>query len=487
MNHRRSISLCLLGLLALTLLARPARADVVHLNDGRSFTGIILSETDKQLVIDTMVAGIRAKLPLKVSDVQSIDRGPVPDDFFGGKKKGKDEGKDEGKAKDSDKAKDEGKPAASAKAAPTAPAPAEPTDIGKTPYLLIPLSGAFGKEIVSDGVKETLDYAQKHKVKHIVFVLDSPGGRVDVAEEMLKMMKDYSGKITFHTIIKDAISASIWVVFASDTIHIVAGGTVGGAVAFSQNMTTGSAEVDAKMNSILCANIRAMADMKAHPSVLVEAMMVQDATAAAWKDKWAQVHIEKSLPRDVPTEQVIFNDTSKTILTLTSGDAIKIKLALPIDRADPALLGELLGLEDWRLFNDYGKWAMTEKSKLFVTHEETIGKNHRRIDELVGVINNNIEEASRDDPEKQGGYMYFSNSGRFTTDSKRLWIQRTNACIASWDRVKAAITELETLEKQNVEEFKQERHIDELQIKDWKERTDREMKRLKINRNRDGV
>ncbi len=466
-------SLWAIALLIISYCTLPASGDVVLMKDGRIFTGMIVTQTNDQVIIDTIVSGIRVKMPLRRPDIDSITLGPVDDDFFG---KPKEKKKEEPTATE--------KVNVPAPAEPQVPAPEVPANIPAKAYLEIPIVGTFGTEVVPAGVEAALEYATQHEaIKHIVFVVDSPGGSVDAAEKILGLMKKHNARFTYHCVIKRAISASIWVVFACDTIHIIEGGTVGGAVAFSQDESTGNLEVDAKFNSVICANIRATADSKSHPAVLVEAMMIQDATAAAWTDEGGRPHIGKVVGKGVPAERVIFKDTNKTVLTLTAREATQIQMADALTGNGNAVsLGEAMGFEGWGRFNDYGGWAMTEKSRPYRDFE----KKRNRIDELAHYIGSTMDEAVSNDPERAGDYSYFQRTGRFTDDSRRLWIQRTNSAIAAWERAEKGIAEFQGLLKEAASLGITD-GFPELNVQNALDRCGREIKRLKMNRGREGV
>lgn len=488
------------ALIAVILWAIPstARADKIKLKDKRVFEGKILSESEDIVEIDTMVTGIRVTMKFKPKDIFEITKEDLPPDFFG---KPKDKPADtksidtKSTASSSSGAsgnKDGGekppiKPLLVEAPPPPPPAPAVPDakDIGENPYLEVPLKGEFGVDIVPEGIKEALEFASKQpKIKHIVFDIDSPGGRVDAAEEILKTLKQYGDRFEYHIIIRRAISASIWVVFACDTIHMADGATVGGAVVFSMGFF-GNAEVDAKMNSIVCATVRAEAEHKKHPADLVDAMMIQAATCAGWKDKDGKIHVAKSLPKGTPPEQVIFNDDEKRILTLTKDQAVSIELAVP-HKGGADTLDKTLGLSGWKKFNDHGQWAMETKAAPYKAKQKAAEAYIARIKELGPYIDQNFEESQRYDPDlNKHKYAWYQNTGRFTEDSKRQWIQDTDAAIAAVTRVRKALDELQDLQSQ-LTTAGLPRQFPELWMKDTIERCDRDIKRLRQNRTRNG-
>ena len=141
-----------LGVLAAVLcLVSSAIADIVYLTDGTWIRGTILKETKDEVEIDGKTnAGITIKVTLQMSRVSSIIRVDPP--------------AEEPAKQDATPAKPDGDKTEEKKAA---------APVGD--YLVIPLKGTFGEEIVPMGVKPSLEWAVKNKVKHIVFTIDSGG------------------------------------------------------------------------------------------------------------------------------------------------------------------------------------------------------------------------------------------------------------------------------------------------------------------------
>lgn len=494
-------------------LTTSAWADKIIMKDKRVFEGKILSEADDLVEIDTIVTGIRVTMKLHPKNIREVVKEELPPDFFGKPKDSKPApGSNPAPGNSTPaagNASGSGTPAASSTNTSTTPKPADtadkpkkalvveppppappvpampdPKDVGETPYLEVPLVGTFGVNIVPEGIKESLEFADKQpKIKHIVFVIDSPGGQLPAADEILKLLKKYSTRFEYHIIIKRAISASVFVVFACDTIHMVDGATFGGAVAYRMG-TFGHAEVDQKMNSIICATVRAEAEHKKHPADLVDAMMIQAATCAAWKDKEGKAHVATALPKGTPPESIIFKDDEERVLTLTQKQAIEIELAVA-HKGGAETLDKSLGLTGWKKFNDHGQWAMETKAAPVKAKEKAAEAYIKRINELGPYIDQNFDEAMRFDPDNHKHDFASYNTGKFTEDSKRKWIQDTDAAMAALGRVRKALDELQDLQDQLIGAGLP-RHVSELWMKDTIERCDRDIKRLKMGRTRNG-
>jgi hypothetical protein len=419
-----------------------------------------------------MISGIRTTLPLYKADIASIERKELPADFFT-------------------------PPKVATPPTPTPPPPPQatqparvkdgvptvPNNIHGTPYLLVPLVGVFGKDIFPEGVEDALVYADKQEaIKHIVFVIDSDGGYIWAANKILEVLEKYETRFQYHIIIKKAISASIWAVFECNTIHMVDGSTVGGAVVFREGQF-GNTQVDAKMNSIICAKIVAEAEKKGHPSILVKPMMIQGGTVAAWRDAKGVVKLALRLPANVSPEAIVFECTPNEILTLTKEQAVAAGLAQAA-KGGAETLGADLKLDDWNEFNTYGEWAMKRSQVRDKKKYDAVIDNGKRLHELQNKIESNLEEAVQNDP--NSGQYALDRSARFTPESVRTWQKRTDRSLDAWNRVLGSIKEFKGIEEQ-LKPFGVPKYSTEMGFNELSDRASREIKTLFENRGKTGM
>lgn len=205
-------------------------------------------------------------------------------------------------------------------------------------YLIVPLAG----EVLprwTDTVKIALDRAAQAGVKHVVFVIDSPGGLVDEAESLAKLLQERDAQFETYAVVRRGISASIWPMFSCDHIYVTRGAMVGGALTFRVG-ATGAAQVDDKMNSVYAAHVASIAERKGHPAALARGMMLPDAQVyASGEGENAKVtNDSESGARRVKDRGAV--------LTLTADEAVRLGLA---DRRIDSLaeLGEANGLKGW--------------------------------------------------------------------------------------------------------------------------------------------
>lgn len=300
------------GILAGALVARAD--DMIYFSDGRILMGQILKETDDEVEAKGTIAGVEFHSTFHKSQVASIIRN----------------------------------------VAPRSPAKVEPDVKDETAsgdFLIVPLKGTFGDDIYPLGLINAMDWAVKNKVKRIVMVIDSPGGYVWASRYMADKMKEYDNKLNFTMVIENSISASIWPTFASDDIFITPGGTFGGAVVYKMT-NTGSAEVDMKMNSILAAEVAAMAEKHGHSGAVARAMMLSG------QEVWA-VPSGKGykLVSTKPSEDRGVNQLSAgQVFTLTGTDCVTYGIAGAIPDTSESSISHALG--DLKSAGDQGEKFM---------------------------------------------------------------------------------------------------------------------------------
>ncbi len=304
-----------------------ASADQIVMRDGTVYDGKVVSQTRREVVIDTSINGISTRLTLDRRLVQSVTLGEA-----------------ESPNPDAPQTAPSGSP--SIAPAPSIGTPSIGTPADKPAKTLkrdgvdliveIPMNGTFGQDIYPLSIAKGLEWAKEQGATDIVFRMNSPGGEVWAAEEIVEIMAKYAGSFRYHALIEHAISATIWPAFNCDTITMAPGGTFGGAVVFRMR-GTGAAEVDKKMTSIMAAKLAASAEAKGHSKALVMTMMIpEEAAYAVQRGGVWTVTGEK--PADGETYETI--DGTDTVLTLTADQAGKYGIVTTIPNRDIAAFAE---------------------------------------------------------------------------------------------------------------------------------------------------
>lgn len=344
--------------MAIAVSAVIASADQVVMRDGNVYTGRVVSQTRREIVIDTSVRGISTRLTLDRRLVQSVvigDDAPASDDA--------------------------GTPTAETPAT-TPTIASKPAAVKETPQpkdtilkrdgvdliLEIPMSGTFGQDIYPLAIYDGLKWAEDHGVTDIVFRMNSPGGEVWAAMEIVEIMDQFAGKFRYHALIEHAISATIWPAFNCHTITMTPGATFGGAVVYHIN-GTGSAEVDKKMTSIMAAKLAASAEAHGHSSYLCRAMMLSEEAVYAQRrgGEWV-------LTNEKPAGDYDTIDGPDTVLTLTVDQASKYGIVTAVDDRSLDTFAESEGFGDWDNAGDEGnKLAAKANDKCKDLRNELVG------------------------------------------------------------------------------------------------------------------
>lgn len=286
----------------------PAAADEVVLRDGSVYTGTVVSESRREVIIDTQVRGISTRITLDRREVRSVVRGMTP-------------------TTPPEDAKTDPAPTIGAGTKQSeAPKPAIMKRDGHDLVMEIPMNGTFGQDIYPLAVYNSLQWGVDHGVTDVVFRMNSPGGEVWAAEEIVEIMAHFDDHFRYHALIEHAISATIWPSFNCDTITMTPGATFGGAVVFKRN-DSGSAEVDKKLTSIMAAKLSASAEAKGHSPYLVKAMMLSEESVYAVRSGagWELVN-EKPTGDNFETI-----DDDQHVLTLTAEEAGKYGIVTAVD------------------------------------------------------------------------------------------------------------------------------------------------------------
>lgn len=128
-------------------------------------------------------------------------------------------------------------------------------------------------------IRRGLIEAEDVGAEAIIFDIDTPGGRVDAAEEILNMLRGVKTP-TYSLVNPNAISAGAIIAMATDHIYMTPGSKIGDAMPIMLSIT-GEVQpmpesVEEKSVSYVAAMIRAAAQHRGHDPQLAEAMVRRD-------------------------------------------------------------------------------------------------------------------------------------------------------------------------------------------------------------------
>lgn len=417
-------------LLAAALFSSSALADVITMKDGRVLEGVITSESSRIVQFDTKLNGIRTTMSLDRRQIGAIERKPLPDGFF----EARPTRKPKPVAPAADKRKTE-TPRSTDSVRDDLPK----GELDDGVYMTIPARGAIGHGVTASGIRKALAAAEKAKAKHIVFLIDSPGGYAHEALQIRAVLDEFRDRFAFHALIENqALSAATVLAAGSETIHTRPIGTMGAATAYSTDADTGSAEVDAKFNSAWAASIASLASSRGHDEHPFRAMVVRDVELYV-RYLGDDVEFAGAAPtskRQRQEEGWERLDDASTILTLTASQMSELGIGELHDDG-PDRLGAALGLARWVDAGDKGARAMKAATEERVRLGEAI-------DTAVDALIKSAEEAKREHPLRLT-LVRWSGTLEITPKSQQDWTRAVSRSQSAWRRVQSSITRIERL------------------------------------------
>ena len=444
------------------VIACQAPGDVVTLKDGRTFEGIVVLDSPSKVTIETMIGKFKTKMTFKRHEIASVERKDLPDDFF-----------DPGASK---------KKKTPAKTAESGKRRAERKTVNKTTrFVAIPIRGTIGVEVQAEGVERALNTAIKRGVRHAVFVIDSPGGYVAEAEAIAAVIEAKRDQINCYAVIESAISAAIWVAISCDRVFISPWSEIGGAVVYSKDQTTGAAEVDAKMNSIIAADLAARAQRSGIKGDAVRAMVIPEAEYFVWMDDDGETLHGVKAPENLPAERLIIADGADTVLTLTGEQALAAELADEFP-GDLKSLGAHVGAEGWESAGNIGKSAMAAAHR---AHQQQSKKRKDLIEDITTAFEelSSMQDKAIAAHPNNFTYVYDLASNLLVPASQAAWRENTDKCIGKWRRLLAQTERIERMQQRAVK-LGMERSVEHKELKKYYDACQDALVELEKNRNR---
>jgi membrane-bound serine protease (ClpP class) len=146
------------------------------------------------------------------------------------------------------------------------------------PVYIIPIVDVIDDALVYV-IRRGLNEAMDDNAAAIVFDFDTPGGRLDSAEEILNMLRDLDIP-TYSFVNPNAISAGAIIAMGTDHIYMAPGSKIGDAlpimISLFGNVEPMPESIEEKSVSYVAAMIRAAAQHKGHDPQLAEAMVRRD-------------------------------------------------------------------------------------------------------------------------------------------------------------------------------------------------------------------
>jgi hypothetical protein len=328
-------------------------------------------------------------------------------------------------------------------------------------YLEVPVVGSFGKEITAAGIEAALAGAKEKGVQHIVFTVDSKGGKQTAGRDVNNVLRKYDKAFKYHALVDNATGVAVAIVVWCDTIWIRPGAQIGGVnLVFDESMGVEPSVI--LMNVALNAGDRAKEH--GHSPELVRAMIDPSDPVVAWKGADGKVQFGRSAPTGTAKENILLDHPAGKLLTLKDTQAMALGFAKPFGGAAD-VLGKELGVKGWKSAGDAGKTAMVgatqaEEKKANEAKNDRekflIEQNQKRREGTKASIERFLDlsnQAGTYSTYKDGGWDgYWSgdgyDTGRLTQESRRVWRDRTDITVSALSKARQGVIEMKALEKE---------------------------------------
>ncbi|HUO08045.1 MAG TPA: hypothetical protein VM008_07085 [Phycisphaerae bacterium] len=240
----------------LLAVVTPARADILVLSNNTFTDGKILSQSPTEILLQ----------PADNSPPQHLPRSQISRILLTD---------DHGALLPNPSQPTQQRPIAAPPPEPTAPPLAILNTTGPT-YYLIPLHGEVGATILASALDKSLaDAALRNRGGATVVVLDinSPGGLVEEAEKILKVLHHYNAKLRIVALTDQDLSAAAIITLSVKEIYVKPSSTIGAAVSFIPNKLFLPPKLEEKFQSAWRAVARNSAEEGGHEPLLADAMI----------------------------------------------------------------------------------------------------------------------------------------------------------------------------------------------------------------------
>ena len=205
-------------------------------------------------------------------------------------------------------------------------------------YYVIPLHGAVGETVLASVLEKSLADALKRQPTVVVLDIDSPGGLVDEAKQIITVLHKYNKKLRIVALTNQDLSAAAILTLSVKTIYVKSLSTIGAATSYVSTNMTMSGKLEEKMQSAWRAVARNSAEEGGHEPMLADAMIDNDQEL-----HWETVN-GKPVVKEGKGDHMICRQGK--VLTLLSHEAVDCGLASG-EADDLDELGAALGLDKW--------------------------------------------------------------------------------------------------------------------------------------------
>ena len=315
----------------------------------------------------------------------------------------------------------------------------------KVRVYIIPIEGAIMSKMLPKGINKALKEARKFHAEYIIFRMDTPGGRVDVANEIIDIVQgiDWAKPVSWVNGKEErSLSAGAFICLSTAKIYMAPATIIGAATPYHRT-TSGSAEVDAKFQSAFRAKFRALSEKRGYPKAIADAMVDSSVSVIQVFVDGRQQLVNEEQARLLERE---YRDDDKfkrgktisregKILTLTAKEALEYKLIGGL-ASNPDDLMRVMEIENYQVKE--ADWLTDWVKKQDEIRNEKFAK-------LKARYTSNWTLSQANDPQRQS-YIIKEN-GNFTVASIKKWQRYTDLSLRSLKACYKALDEIEKMQK----------------------------------------
>jgi hypothetical protein len=266
---------------------RPARGDVVIKKSGERFSGLVVGESDSEVILQTHLEALTVRTRIARREIAEIRREAAAEHR----------------------------------------------------YCRIPIHGEIGKEVRAQWVAQGVRDAQAAGANYLVLDIDSPGGQI---AEMAKIIDVLAGQTRCRLIahVHKAHSAAAMIALACPTIIVDSHAEIGSAVPWTPGKDGLPRDVEAKQFAAFVAAAKATADLGHHSALLARGMIEMDLVLSR-VGSGAEAQVVEGKP-----ERSVEIKKAGTILCMSTSETVASGLAAGVAEK-PGELRKVLGLTDW--------------------------------------------------------------------------------------------------------------------------------------------
>ncbi|MBN2711949.1 MAG: hypothetical protein JXR97_05855, partial [Planctomycetes bacterium] len=329
--------------------------------------------------------------------------------------------------------------------------------------------------------------AKEKKATFLLLDVDSPGGLVYAASNIIEALKDCSGIQTAAFIsgseYKGAYSAAAVISLATQRIVMRAGSTIGAATAIIVDNDEGVKKAAPKFQAVWRSTARSGALAGGHSPALSDAMIESKFPVACASIQGTPFFGTQEDLKKLELSFIGLYKYNKTlnnegqILTLTGTGAREAGLACATaENLNQAL--DRLGLKDCTLID-----FSTEAQKIVENHLKELQEMEKKVDNVVKCLKDMskaMDGINRTRPDAQQYYVARLKDAGFVDGGKQ-WYEYSNKCIDYCRDWLDGAKEIVKLEKYH-EELGLDEHLDMDQIKENIKKVEKFLRLLKKNK-----